>query len=114
MNVIGTNRYNKMPTRHRLQLFWIFVGGSFFVHQVVNLTVGRVQPKREEHMYTVLKEQFPDGNIPAHILDQAQALREMKEALSLQTALATPTPGEHQITLMHDMDHKRLGALRRD
>ena len=114
MNVIGVNRYNKMPTRHKLQLMWLFVGGTFFVHQLLNLTVGRVQPKREEQMYTILKEQFPDGNIPPHILDQVQALREMKEALSLQTALATPTPGQFQIKLMNDMDHKRMGAMRRE
>lgn len=113
MNVIGVNRYNRMPTRHKLQLLWIFVGGSFFVHQVLQLTVGRVQPKREEQIYTILKKQFPDGNIPPHILDQVQALREMKEALSLQTTLATPTPGQFQVKLMHELDHKAMGEDRR-
>ena len=113
MNVIGVNRYNKMPTRHKLQLFWIFIGGTFFVHQILHLTVGRVQPKRQEHMFTVLHEQFPDGNIPPHIMDQVQALREMKEGLSLQAALATPTPGQFQAKLMHEMDHKSMGQVRK-
>ena len=110
---LGSGRYGRLPTRKRLQLGWIGVALSFFTYQVLHLTIMRVQPKREELVYTILQREFPDGNIPAQILDQVQALREMREGLSLHVALATPTPGQFQVAMMDDMDPTRLGNLRR-
>lgn len=112
-NTIGGGRYNRMPMRYRLHLGWLTVGTSLFCWEFLKLTVWRVQPKREEHMYTMLQEQYPDGNIPPHILDHVQALREMREGLSLHAALATPMPGQYTNTVAKDMDFRRLGELRR-
>lgn len=110
---IGGGKYNRVSTRHRLHFMWLTVGVGFFCWEYLKLTVWRVQPKREEHMYEMLKQQYPDGNIPAHILDQVQALREMRENLSLHSALATPAPGQFTNVVARDMDYFRLGELRK-
>ncbi len=109
---IGGGRYDRIPTRFRLHFAWVAMGTGLFVWEFLKLTLFRVRPKREEQTYTLLREQYGE-NIPAHVLDQVQALREMREGLSLHAALATPAPGQFTNIVAKDFDYRRLGELRK-
>jgi hypothetical protein len=108
----GMARYSRMPTRYKVQLFWTFAFGSALTYQFLQLTVWRVNEKREEQQYLKLKEQYGD-KLPPDMLEQTVALRELRDTLTMHQAMNSPTPGEVAGALQRDLDASRLGAIRR-
>lgn len=113
MGMAGIAKYNRMPTRHKLQLTWIFLFGVGLTWEYLKLTVYRVNPKREEELYLRLETKYPDGKLPPKLQKEIESLREFRDTVSMHQALNTPTPGEVSGALQHDLDVRHLGQLRR-
>lgn len=110
-SVPGANRYERIPTRQRVQLFWVgflCIGAGY---ELYRLTMKRVQPRREEHMYQMIREKFGE-DLPEELMKPVIAQKEAQEALSLQQMLDTPTPGELSGALQHELDPRKIKALR--
>ena len=109
--IAGVARYERVPTRFKLQLFWsgmVILGCGWEFHQ---LTMNRVKNKREEQSYVKLKETYGD-NVPPELLEVMKRQRENQDAITLTNVLQTPTPGEVCGSLQHELDPRRLAALR--
>ena len=109
--VPGATKYNRIPMRQRIQLFWCGVGMIGAGYQLVKLTMGRVQPRREEHMYEMLREKYGE-ELPESLLKTLLASKEAQETMTLQNILDTPTPGELCGALQHELDPRRIADLR--
>lgn len=108
----GFAKYNRTPTRARLHLLWIFVFGTGFTYEMFKLTIHRVGPRRNEEIYMKLKDKYGE-DVPEHILDESQQIREFREAATLSNVLATPTPGEVNGALQWDFDYRRIAQLKK-
>ncbi|EPY34614.1 hypothetical protein STCU_00739 [Strigomonas culicis] len=107
MALPGVARYERMPTRTKVQFFWISMLMMGFVYQFLKMTVLRVQPKREEQMYMHIQSLYGD-NIPEELIQLAKRQREAQDALSLTTMLRTPTPGQTSHALQNELDPRAL------
>ncbi len=112
MSMPGVARYNRMPTRHKLQLTWIFLFGAGATWEFLKLTIYRVGPKREEQVYKEMEEKY-NGELPERFIKEVEALRTYRDTMTLHAAINSPTPGEVAGALQHDLDPRRLGELRR-
>ncbi|KAH9577760.1 hypothetical protein LSM04_002861 [Trypanosoma melophagium] len=107
----GVARYERMPTRTKIQFFWCSMLVMGFAYQFLKMTVLRVQPRREEQMYTHVQRLYGD-NIPPELLEIAKRQREARDALTLTNMWRTPTPGETAGALQHELDPRRIAQLR--
>mgnify|MGYP001568761933 CR=1 FL=1 len=112
MGMPGAARFNRMPTRHRLQLFWIFLFGAGASREFLNLTIHRVNPKREEQIYIEMQDKY-GGKLPERFTKEIVALREMRDTLTMHMALESPTPGQTAGALQKELDPRKLGELRK-
>jgi hypothetical protein len=104
-------KYFRMPTRVKIQFLWGFVLTCGICYNLVQLAVLRIQPKREEVLYNVWKENVGD-NVPAETVQQMQRYREMIDTYSLTNVLRAPTPGEVSGALAHEFDPRTVAKLR--
>ncbi|KAL7702892.1 hypothetical protein N2W54_003024 [Lotmaria passim] len=111
MALPGVSHYERMPTRTKIQFFWISMLTMAFAYQFVKMTVLRVQPKREEQMYMHIKKIYGD-NIPEELIDMAKRQREAQDALTLTNMLRTPTPGQTSNALQNELDPRALVNLK--
>ncbi|KPA73655.1 putative mitochondrial hypothetical protein [Leptomonas pyrrhocoris] len=111
MALPGVSHYERMPTRVKVQFFWISMLTMGFAYQFLKMTVLRVQPKREEQMYVHIRKIYGD-NIPAELLDMAKRQREAQDALTLTNMLRTPTPGQTSNALQNELDPRALIDLK--
>ncbi|ESL08534.1 hypothetical protein TRSC58_03761 [Trypanosoma rangeli SC58] len=107
----GVARYERLPTRTKIQFFWCSMLVMGFAYQFLKMTVLRVQPKREEQMYMHIKKVYGD-NLPPELIDIARRQREAQDALTLSNMLRTPTPGETAGALQHELDPRRIAQLK--
>lgn len=107
MALPGVARYERMPTRTKIQFFWVSMLVLGFVYQFLNMTVLRVQPKREEQMYMHVRALYGD-NIPEELIEKAKRQREAQDALSLSMMLRSPTPGQTSGALQNELDPRAL------
>lgn len=107
----GVSHYERMPTRTKIQFFWISMLTMGFAYQFLKMTVLRVQPKREEQMYMHIRKVYGD-NIPEELLQRAKRQREAQDALTLTNMLRTPTPGQTSNALQNDLDPRALIELK--
>ena len=108
----GLSRHSRMPTRDKMRIMWVVVFGSGAIWEFMNLTIWRVNPKREENLYIGLERDYGD-KMPDQLMEHTIALRELRDTLTMHQAMASPTPGEVAGALQTDMDMTRLGNLRR-
>ncbi|CAD2221166.1 hypothetical protein, conserved [Angomonas deanei] len=111
MALPGVARYDRLPTRTKIQFFWISMLMMGFVYQFLKMTVLRVHPKREEQMYVHIQNLYGD-NIPQELIDLAKRQREAQDALSLTNMLRTPTPGQTSSALQNELDPRALAKNR--
>lgn len=107
MALPGVSHYERMPTRTKIQFFWISMFTMAFAYQFLKMTVLRVQPKREEQMYVHIQKIYGD-NIPTELIDMAKRQREAQDALTLTNMLRTPTPGQTSNALQNELDPRAL------
>lgn len=111
MALPGVARYDRMPTRHKVQFFWVSMLLMGFVYEFLHMTVLRVQPKREEQMYVHLQKLYGD-NIPQELIDIAKKQREAQDTLTLSNMLRSPTPGQTSNALQNELDPRGLIKLK--
>ncbi|RHW70641.1 hypothetical protein DPX39_090012400 [Trypanosoma brucei equiperdum] len=107
----GVARYERMTTRNKIQFFWWSMLVMGFAYQFLQMTVLRVQPKREEQMYSHIRELYGD-QLPPELIEIAKRQREAQDALTLSNMIHTPTPGETAGALQHALDPRRIAQLR--
>lgn len=107
----GVARYERMPTRQKIQFAWasIFVLG--FAYEFLHMTVLRVQPKREEQMYMHIQKLYGD-NIPPELIELAKRQREAQDTLTLSNMLRSPTPGQTANALQTELDPRAILKLK--
>ena len=110
-SIPGASRYERIPTRQRAQLFWIGVMCVGAGYELWKMTMQRIQPRREEHLFKLVREKFGD-DLPDELMRPVIAQKEAQEALSLQQMLDTPTPGELSGALQHELDPRKIKNLR--
>lgn len=111
MALPGVARYERMPTRQKVQFFWASLFLMGFVYEFLQMTVLRVQPKREEQMYMHLKKLYGD-NIPTELIEIAKRQREAQDTLTLSNMLRSPTPGQTSSALQNELDLRTVAKLR--
>lgn len=111
MSLPGVARYERMPTRMKIQLFWSAMLIGAFGYQFHRMATSRVQPKREEQMFLHVKKLYGD-NIPQELVDLSVRQREAQDAWSLSNMLRTPTPGEVSGALQKELDPRNILNLK--
>ncbi|KAG8341235.1 hypothetical protein TRVL_07933 [Trypanosoma vivax] len=107
----GVVRYERIPTRKKIHLLWCGMLISGFVYQFLRMTVLRVQPKREEQMYTHIQNLY-GNSLPQELIEIVVRQREARDTLTLSNMMNTPTPGETAGALQHSLDPRRIAQLR--
>lgn len=103
----GVARYERIPTRMKVQLFWGTLVLCGFAYQFAKMMVQRVHPKREEQMYLHIQSLYGD-NLPDDLIAIAKRQREAHDALTLTNMLHTPTPGQTSNALQNELDPREL------
>jgi hypothetical protein len=111
MSLPGASQYERLPTRLKIQMGWSVMLIGAFAYQLHNMATGRVNPKREEHLYMHVQKIYGD-NIPPELLDMSVKQREAQDAMSLSNMLRTPTPGEVSGALQKELDPRNIKALK--
>ena len=109
----GSSKYERLPMRLRLKLFWISIGLVGVGYEMNKLLVHRIFDKRTEQHF-LLVDEATDGDIPQEAIDELHRKREMREAMSLSNILNTPMPNEVSHALQHEYDPRRMAALKSD
>ena len=101
-------RYNRIPTRQKVRIFWCGVIFCIVSYQLLKFTVDRVLPKREEYYYDSLNR---FKSVPQKIMDHEKAMREVRETLTVHNVLSVPSPGEFSGALQEDFGPGRIGVV---
>eukprot|EP00758_Cryptobia_borreli_P007426 Tbor_TRINITY_DN5294_c2_g1::TRINITY_DN5294_c2_g1_i2::g.16009::m.16009 len=110
--VPGASRYNRIPTRQKLQLFWIGVGLAGAGYEFVKFTTLRVHPRKEELLYKAVTDKYGNKDLPEEMMTPLLRVKEAQETLTLQNMLDTPTPGELCGALQNELDPRAIARLR--
>lgn len=109
----GSTKYERLPMRIRLRLFWIGVMMTAAAYETHKLFIVRVMPKRSEQQLMLIDE-YTKGDLPEEAIDELHRKREMRETMSLSNVLRVPLPNEISHALRNEYDPRRLAALRSD
>ena len=103
-------KYNRIPTRMKVQLFWGIMAFGVFYWQMMKLTVWRINPKRNEQLFLEMQERLDNGQkLPEFVYRDAVAQREMRDTLTLHVSRdSTPNPGEMTGAMQKDFDARRM------
>ena len=112
MAVQHASKYYRLPTRLKVQVFWISVVVMSGGYQLTKMITTRVTPKRTESTYEQLKEQYPDG-LPEYLMEQSEKIAQFRDGASLTNILKVPQPGETTAAMHYELDPRRLGAHRK-
>ena len=102
----SVQRYNRIPTRMKVQLFWGMLATGVVYYQMVKLTLFRITPKRSEHLFITIEESGKP--LPEKVVQDAVAQRTMRDTLSIHMTAQMPNPGEMTGAMQYDFDHRRM------
>ena len=98
-------RYNRMPTRMKVRLFWACAISLVVYYQGVKLGTTRSSPKWLEHRYLQYEKEMPE-----EVMKRTASDREMRDTYSLHNMLRVPTPGEFSVAMKDELNPSRLAV----
>eukprot|EP00331_Platyophrya_macrostoma_P014074 CAMPEP_0176433436 /NCGR_PEP_ID=MMETSP0127-20121128/16021_1 /TAXON_ID=938130 /ORGANISM="Platyophrya macrostoma, Strain WH" /LENGTH=116 /DNA_ID=CAMNT_0017815863 /DNA_START=37 /DNA_END=387 /DNA_ORIENTATION=- len=111
MTLPGASRYERLPTRMKIQMAWTAMFIAAFAYQFHKMATNRVHPKREEALFMHVHKVYGD-NPPPELLEMAKRQREAVDAWTLSNMLRTPTPGEVSGALQNELDPRNIQGLK--